>query len=208
MDGEAFLRRLQAGDDRVWDDIMPMVTKLVFGACYRIGIRDERREDILQDVMIKLITKWQQYEATSKLSTWIYRIARNACIDELRKQGHVEIDSGPTRGPGGDDGPDVLDTLPGRLACTPLQRLCVEAVLDELERQPPARDGSMRMIDVIRYCVEQGPSGEELAEFMKTTPGAARERKRYIWRRLRELCEKHCGHPECAMDESGASNDD
>jgi hypothetical protein len=104
----------------------------------------------------------------------------------------------------GEDDRDTLDTTIDRSAWSPLQRLCVEAVLDELDQQPAARDGSMRMIEVIRYCVEHGPSSEELARFLNTSAGAARERKSYIWKQLRALCEKHCGHPQCAMDTSGA----
>jgi len=201
MDGEEFLRRLRADDQRVWDDLMPMMTKVVFGACYRIGITDERREDILQDVVLKVLTNWHQYQAQSKLSTWLYTIARNRCIDLIKQRARVELSSGCAPG---DDDRDFLDTNTDHSISSPLQRMCVEAVLDELECQPTARDGSMRMIEVIRYCVEHGPSSEELARFLNTSAGAARERKSYIWKQLRALCEKHCGHPQCVMDTSGA----
>ena len=84
--------------------------------------------------------------------------------------------------------------------CIRDRRLCVQQMIAELEAQPPARKGSMRMIDVLRWCVEQSPSSEELALFMETSISAAKERKSYILKHVRELCSKFCGHDECAFD--------
>ena len=44
------------------------------------------REDTLQDVLEKLVSRIYRYDDRYALSTWIYTVARNHCLDLLRKQ--------------------------------------------------------------------------------------------------------------------------
>lgn len=198
MDGNAFLRRMAAGDPRVWDEMMPWVRKIVFGVCFRLRIAESYREDIAQDVVFRVFERWRDYAGQSQLGTWIYAIARNRCLDHLRaaaQEGGMFVPDAPAD----EDGPSPSDGIGDPRQSDPLQRLCVEAVLNELDAQGTARTGSMRMIEVLRWWVEHSPTTEELATFLKTTAGAARERKSQILKHLRELCRKHCGDDECAL---------
>ncbi|MHC5018495.1 MAG: RNA polymerase sigma factor [Planctomycetota bacterium] len=45
-------------------------------------------EDLTQDVFLKLYQKGHTFRAESKLSTWLYRVARNACYDFLKRRKH------------------------------------------------------------------------------------------------------------------------
>jgi len=81
--------------------------------------------------------------------------------------------------------------------------MCVQQVLAELEAEPPARKGSMRKIDVVRYWVSNSPTTEELAKFLNTSLSAATTRKSVIAAALRELCKKYCGQDECAFTAGG-----
>ncbi len=55
---------------------------------YRLAVgltRDPHQaEDVVQDTFLAVIKNRQAFENRSSLSTWIYRIAYNACIDRLR----------------------------------------------------------------------------------------------------------------------------
>lgn len=44
------------------------------------------REDTLHDILEKIVRHFNHYDSRYALSTWIYRIARNHCLDLIRKQ--------------------------------------------------------------------------------------------------------------------------
>lgn len=203
MDGHEFLRKMRAGDASVWEALMPALHKVTVGACRDLKVFDQRKDDIVQDVALKVFTHWESFQGDSKLNTWIYSIARNRCLDELRRQRtRNEAQDGAQEG---DDGLALLDSLVDETQSDMEHRLCVQEVLADLDTQPPARKGSMRMIDVLRWWVENSPSTEELADFLKTSVGAAKERKSYILKHVRSLCRKYCGQDECAFSTSEGS---
>lgn len=200
MNGEEFLRRMRAGDASVWDELMPALRTIARGACRDLRVFDELRDDIVQEVAFKVFTDWVSFRADSQLGTWIYSIARHRCLDELRKRKVRGEGRGDDPRPGDGDEPE-----PGGESWNPdmAQSLCVQQVLRELEGQGEARKGSRRMIEVLLWWVENGPSTEDLAAFLKTSIGAAKERKSYILRHVRELCRKYCGHDECVLSAAG-----
>lgn len=62
-------------------------------------------EDLAQEVLLKVFTHLESFDRSYSLATWVYRIARNHCIDVLRR---VEVvdgeplhgdETGPERGP-------------------------------------------------------------------------------------------------------------
>lgn len=46
----------------------------------------EDAEDIVQDVFLKAFTNLQQFDTGRSFSSWLYRIAHNECINQLRKK--------------------------------------------------------------------------------------------------------------------------
>lgn len=56
-------------------------------------IADELAEDLTQEVMVTVWQKAHMFDpAKARLSTWMFRIARNKFIDKVRRQKHVEVD--------------------------------------------------------------------------------------------------------------------
>ena len=53
--------------------------------CYSLIKDKSEASDLSQDIFIKLITKLQDFKNQSSLSTWIYSITYNECINYLRK---------------------------------------------------------------------------------------------------------------------------
>ncbi len=198
MEGAEFLRRMQEGDSSLWEYLMPALRAIALGACRDLRVFDQLRNDIVQDVAFKVFLEWESYRGDSRLSTWIYAIARNRCLDELRKRkvrgDDLPGDSSHDHGSEGEREPAGPVYHPDMA-----QSLCIQQVLGELESQGAARAGSMRMIDLLMFWVENNPTTEELATFLDTTLAAAKERKSYILRHLKALCRKYCGHDECAL---------
>lgn len=57
----------------------------VFRICMRYVKDRYEAEDLSQDVFLKVNEKLHEFRAESRVSTWIYRVAINCCIDHLRK---------------------------------------------------------------------------------------------------------------------------
>jgi RNA polymerase sigma-70 factor, ECF subfamily len=60
-------------------------------------------EDVAQEVFLRVVQKAADFKHEARFSTWLYTIARNLCIDHLRKQSlrkHPSLDDtlGPTAG--------------------------------------------------------------------------------------------------------------
>ena len=200
MESDEFIRRMRAGDTRVFDDLMPILLRLTYSACRQHGVIDDRREDFAQDVALKVFSKWQSFEGHSRLSTWIYSIASHTALDALQlSQARRERTTADADDPVLGEAATPLWAAVGA-SSSPEQRRCVQAVIDELEREPPARKGSMRKADLLRWWVLNSPTTEELAAFLQTSEGAARQRMTYLRKEIEALCQHHCGTAECSLD--------
>jgi RNA polymerase sigma-70 factor (ECF subfamily) len=58
----------------------------VFGTAYRMLSNRADAEDVTQDVFVKVFKKLESFRGDSAVSTWIYRIAVNACLDFRRRR--------------------------------------------------------------------------------------------------------------------------
>lgn len=202
MDSKVFLERMEQGDPTVFTEVMKTLRPMTLSACHALGVQPNEREDVVQDVALKVFRKWRTFRAQSKLGTWIYTIAYRHCLDLLERQSQATVGVALANAPSdGDRTPEPAEPDPGH--GDPDHQRCIRAVLDELDREPPARVNSMRKITILRFWVEMEPSMEELAEFLQTTVAAAKERKRYVWAHIKTLCAKHCGTAECGLEPGG-----
>src|SRR5690606_16388831 len=54
-------------------------------------------EDVTQEVFLRLVQKAAEFKHEARFSTWLYTIARNLCIDQLRKlryRRHTSLEQG------------------------------------------------------------------------------------------------------------------
>ena len=64
----------------------------VVGLCMGYVKGDEAlAKDLAQEVFIKVWQNIQSFRSQSKVSTWIYRITVNTCLQEVRKKKYVEL---------------------------------------------------------------------------------------------------------------------
>jgi RNA polymerase sigma-70 factor (ECF subfamily) len=70
-----------------FEEIVNRYWNRLFGFVRRISyFSQEDIEDILQEVFIKIYRNLNDYDDTLTFSTWVYQIARNTVIDEIRKK--------------------------------------------------------------------------------------------------------------------------
>ncbi len=198
MEGQEFVDCMVRGDASVWDRLLPQLRAVALGACRKLQVYDELKEDIVQDVALNVFTDWRAFRLESQLDTWIYSIARNRCIDALRKRvvrGDHHLPQDVDKAFSDHEKRESFRLFQPSLE----QTLCVQQMVAALDAEGEARKGSMRAIEVVRWLAVDGGPPEELAAFLQTTPGAAKTRKHAILRRVRELCQKFCGDDECGM---------
>lgn len=88
---ESLARRAAAGDAGAFDALVVLYTDRVFAVAFRmLGDRAEA-EDLAQEVFVTLYGALGSFRGESKLSTWIYRITRNRCLNRMKflKRRHV-----------------------------------------------------------------------------------------------------------------------
>ncbi|MDR3218872.1 MAG: sigma-70 family RNA polymerase sigma factor [Dysgonamonadaceae bacterium] len=80
------IQRVKAGDIRAFSAIVSAYQQMVFTIVMKIVENKEDAEDITQEVFIKAFKSLGQFKEESAFSTWLYRIAYNTTLSELRKK--------------------------------------------------------------------------------------------------------------------------
>jgi len=90
--GETYLvQKCQQGDVEAFEVILKMYEKRIYNFAYRMLGDKEDAMDITQEVFIKAYKSVNAFKGNSSFSTWLFKIAKNVCIDYLRKNGKVRI---------------------------------------------------------------------------------------------------------------------
>ena len=81
-----YIQKVKAGDFHAFSAIVSKYQNMVFTIVLKMVENREDAEDITQEIFIKVFKSIQQFREDSEFSTWLYRIAYNATLSELRKR--------------------------------------------------------------------------------------------------------------------------
>jgi len=84
MEESDLIQKLRAGDQVAFKVLFEKFKLRVFNTCLSYLQHTEEAEEVTQDVFVEIYRSISQYKAESTLSTWIYRISVNKCLDFLR----------------------------------------------------------------------------------------------------------------------------
>ena len=101
----------------------------VHAVCRRIAGASRDADDAAQEAMISIVRGLDRFDGRSAFSTWVYRIATNAALDELRRRNrrpalHVVATTTPT--------PEVVDPLAERQVEASSTGMAIDAALADL----------------------------------------------------------------------------
>ncbi len=82
---EKLIARFQDGDINAYNELVNRYKDKLLNFVFRYFNNREQAEDVVQETMIKLYTHASYYKNIAKFSTWIYTIAKNNALTELRK---------------------------------------------------------------------------------------------------------------------------
>lgn len=131
----------------------------------RHGASDAQAEDLLQETFVKVIRALDSWEGSGTLEAWLWTIARNTLLSQLRSvRGEVSLDA--------DDDADGGDTLASRLAGSdsdPADTDCVKRGLTGFAQK------FAEYAHVLERVVVDDWGYDELAQYRGCSAGAARE---------------------------------
>ncbi|MBO6879581.1 RNA polymerase sigma factor [Winogradskyella sp.] len=81
-----FIKELQLKSTAAYSKLVDDFQQKVFGTCMSFVPNVEDAEDIAQDVFVEVFNSISKFKGESKLSTWIYRITTNKCLEFIRKK--------------------------------------------------------------------------------------------------------------------------
>ena len=87
MQGDAALiARCQKADVTAFNEIVARYKGKIFNYLLRMTGSAEDAEDLTQEVFVRMYTNVHTFRAESSLSTWLFRIAGNLCVDAFRRR--------------------------------------------------------------------------------------------------------------------------
>ncbi|HEY8144321.1 MAG TPA: sigma-70 family RNA polymerase sigma factor [Kofleriaceae bacterium] len=173
-DGELVARYL-AGDRRAFDDLVRHYQRPIYHLAYRYLRSEADAKDLTQRTFLKVYGALPRFRAEASFRTWIYRIAINLCLNELRDRKRGEAN----------DRPEVIDQA---LSPPPdIESLDAQARGAWLRRAIASLPPKQRMVLELRIYDEL--PFREVAELVGSSENAAKVNFHHAVKRLRALVE-------------------
>ncbi|GIW40588.1 MAG: RNA polymerase sigma24 factor [Candidatus Binatia bacterium] len=161
---------VQAGNEEAFRRLYRKYARaLVRYAMHFVGSQ-ARAEEVAQDVFLHAFRARSSYRPKARFATWLYRIATNACLSELRKPEHrdtsfLELDGNPGDRENRVDLPDPRSRDPeDDVSAVELR----SRILSALRTLPPQQRAALLLARA------EGFSYEEVAEALGTTVSAVK----------------------------------
>jgi RNA polymerase sigma-70 factor (ECF subfamily) len=158
----------------IYDEHYLRVKRVIAGL-----VRDEWvADDLTQETFTRVQDRLNELRDSSKLSSWIFRIAYNLCQDHFREMGRSPLNNGS------DDEMELVGQMSAQEEFE--QRQMGECVQQEIDSLP----GSLRTVVFLSDVMEF--SHREIAEILGITIENVKVRLHRARKKLKELLEKKC----------------
>ncbi len=85
--------RVKRGDIAAFEELVNKYKQPVMNLIFRTLPDATEAEDLAQNVFVQVYKSAHRYKASAKFSTWLYTIARNLCLNEIRRRGRHPAES-------------------------------------------------------------------------------------------------------------------
>lgn len=158
----ALMLRVKRGDSVAFAELVEKYKQPVMNLIYRILRDGTEAEDLAQNVFLQVYKSAHRYEASARFTTWLFTIARNLCLNEIRRRSRHPADSLDATYPESDDQPirqfedNKVFSPPDTLLHNELERKIEQAMAELPENQRTA----------ILLCRQDELSYEEIAKVL------------------------------------------
>ncbi|MBZ0168357.1 ECF RNA polymerase sigma factor SigM [Candidatus Methylomirabilis lanthanidiphila] len=152
--------RFLQGDGTAFDELVRRRQREVYNLAYRMTRNAEDARDIAQEAFLQVYRNLSRFDRRSSLSTWLYRIVVNLCLNHLSRGSrslHASVDQHP----------DLADLSEGSLARLE-ERERADALARAIETLPPQQRASLTL------RVHQHLAHREIAEILGVSEATAK----------------------------------
>lgn len=178
---EQLMEALDAGDDQALAELVERYQNDIFRFCLHYLKNIELAREMAQETFLRIYTARSRFEVTRKFKPWMLCIARNLCLNELKRRKMVQMEALEDYASSArEESGEILrdpDDSPYELLLTQERHRYLLEVLDGLPAEA-------REIVVLRYF--QKLSAREIAEIVDSTEGAVRTRLHRILKQMRD----------------------
>ena len=166
----ALMLRVKQGDHEAFAELVDKYKQPVMNLAYRMLRDATEAEDLAQAVFIQVHKSADRYRVASKFSTWLFTIARNLCLNELRRRSRHPADSLDVPHPDQPDQP--LHQVQDKASASPPERL-LEGELEAKIGQAVAELPENQRLAIL-LCQQDELSYEQMAEVLDCTVSATK----------------------------------
>ncbi|MCE5203668.1 MAG: RNA polymerase sigma factor [Actinomycetia bacterium] len=152
------VRSALVGDESAFEAIVRAHSDAVYGQALRFFGERTAAEDATQEVFIRVFRSLATFDGRSALSTWLFRVTRNVCLDIVRARRHLPLPVDPVDIPSRSV-PDFSDAL-----------AATEAVEQAIRALPPEERDALGAVTLF------GMSYEQAAEAFSVPVGTIKSR--------------------------------
>jgi RNA polymerase sigma-70 factor (ECF subfamily) len=174
----------KAGKETAYRELLRRYERPVFSLIYRMVRDRELAEDLAQETFIKVLNALDTYRPEYKFSSWIFKIANNAAIDQLRRRELVTLSLDGAPGARTAEEVEATALQASDHGESPLAELESRELGSEIEQAIGKLRPEYRTCILLRHV--EGRPYEEIAEVMDLPLGTV---KTYIHRARLELRE-------------------
>ena len=171
---EQLLALVDAGDTRAFDELYGRYSTRLLGYFLKmLNGNNEKAQDFLQDLFVKVLEKCHQFREGGRFSTWLFTIAHNMCKNEYRRlqvRRVLDYDADPDK----EQGSDVFSEL--------LSKLDGEQLQKQIMRELQTFDENQRTTFVLRF--QEHCSIKEISEMLGCAQGTTKSRLFYVSQKL------------------------
>lgn len=182
---EALLARYVKGDVRAFELLLSRHRGPVYAFLLR-SVRDRAvAEDLFQETFLRVVQRADQFTGQSKLTTWVYTIARNLTVDHARRmrhRRHASLDA-PSSGHSDGDGRTLGEQVAG--ADRGADRAAIEGqAAARFQEALDALPDEQREVFLLRQV--DGLAFADIAAILGIPENTAKSRMRYALERLQQ----------------------
>ena len=191
VDDDQLMIRIQEGDTHALNELVERYQMPLIGFFFRNTRDTQLSEDLSQETLLRVFNQAWDYLPVGKFRGWMYRVARNLLIDNVRRQSHDALVRAVRATHAEDDG---LARLAGEILSptAAAEHREIAGIVDGLLNELPEEQ---RLTFVLHHYA--GLSLPEVADAMETSLSTTKSRLRLAREKLREsLLERNIRPPD------------
>jgi RNA polymerase sigma-70 factor, ECF subfamily len=166
----ALMLRVKQGDSGAFAGLVDKYKQPVLNLAFRMLRDSTEAEDLAQSVFVQVYKSAHRYEVSSKFSTWLFTIARNLCLNEIRRRSRHPADSLDIPHPEHEDQP--LQQVEDRKTSSPPENLLRQELESKIEEALQQLPENQRL--AVLLCRQEELSYEDIARVLNCSLSATK----------------------------------